>query len=91
MTKPVNDSVITLDDILPEYNLKSFAPALTGLTLREGVELTMFNFQVYEKLYFIVHRSFGENAFKEIRQIQNDLYDEVEIIEEALQKSNDVY
>jgi hypothetical protein len=91
MTKPVNDSVITLDDILPEYSLKSFAPALTGLTLREGVELTMFNFQVYEKLYFIHTDSFGKDAFKEIRRMQNDLYDEVEIIEEALQKSNDVY
>lgn len=87
----MTDSVITIDEILPEYSINSYAPALSGLTLREGVELTMFNLQVYEKLYYIDHRSFGENAFKDVRRIQNSLYDEVEIIEEALQKSNDVY
>lgn len=91
MTDSVNNPVITIDDILPEYSLRSYAPGLSGLTLREGVELTMFNLLVYEKLYFINTNSFGKYALKEIRRIQNDLYDEIEIIEEALQKSNDVY
>lgn len=87
----MTDPVITIDEILPEYSIKSYARALTGLTLREGVKLTMFNWQLYDKLYYIDMRGMSESERVNVRRIQNTLFAEDEIIEEALQKSNDVY
>lgn len=87
----MTDAVITIDEILPEYSINSYAKALSGLTLREGVELTMFNMQLYDKLHLINEGGMDYNTRLKIRLMQSDLYDEIEIIEEALQKSNDVY
>lgn len=77
-------SVITIDDLLPTVAVWRYTPALTGKSVDEGWDIAKFNLQISEKLNVVEGRLTESDALS-LFDVQCMLYDEHEIIENAIE------